>query len=330
MRRMPQHSSRERGAALITVLFITVVMATLSVALVEDVSSGISRAAGRSQTNQARWFALGSEKLAIAALNATARLNPNRHTLNDPWATEGGRFELVGGFIDSELYDAGNCFNVNGLVQETQSGLEANEAQIAQFKLLLTALEIDPIAHDLIVDGLVDWIDSDSQPRGQGSEDYDYLSLAIPYRTPNDLMQDIAELRALRGMTDILLGLLDQFVCALPVAAPSVFNVNTMTPDQAPLLVMLTEARMDRDTAADVIRSRPETGYNDIGNFTSLPQFQNAGLASGTEKQLAIKTRYFELYSNVAFGDSFVQLVSMFDTQASGGIYRISRRFGEI
>ncbi|MGO8609408.1 hypothetical protein ACC848_41335, partial [Rhizobium johnstonii] len=72
-----------------------------------------------------------------------------------------------------------------------------------------------------------------------GAEDSAYTGAATSYRTSGTLMTDISELRAVSGVTPEIYTKLRPWLCTLPVAKPSVINVNTLLPEQAPLFAML-------------------------------------------------------------------------------------------
>ena len=320
----------ERGAALLTVLFITVVMASLSVSLLEESTRSVLSASGRSTTLQARYFALGAEKLAATVLQASRSASPNKTTLQDPWATENGRFDVGEGYIDGTLTDASNCFNVNSLVSDQEGeGLAIDETMLGQFILIMAAFDIEEQQARMLADTIVDWIDEDSQPRPLGAEDFDYLERPVPHRAANSFMLDTSELLALQGMTADVYTIIRPILCARPDMTPSVYNVNTMTPEQAPLLVSLTEGRLQLSQAIELLGATPPAGYPSIQEFLALPPFVDAGLATDAENQLAVKSRYFRLATTVVFGDALVQLESMFDAGAEQGVFLIARRFGE-
>ena len=54
---------------------------------------------------------------------------------------------------------------------------------------------------DAIVDGILDWLDSDDDRRPYGAESADYESLTVPYSAKNGPMQSIDELLKVQGVT---------------------------------------------------------------------------------------------------------------------------------
>ena len=320
----------ERGAALITVLFMVTVMAALSVSLFDQVRFDILKTQSRQLSVQARWFAVGAEQLAVKVLQESIGLSPERTTLNDPWAVMESRFPIPGGFIDGKLSDAGNCFNINSLVSQSESQeLEPNEATSAQLITLLLALEIDETTAEEIAGRLTDWVDSDTQASDRGAEDFDYLALSPAYRTANTFMHDTTELRAIDGMTPALSRLIQPVLCAQPSTDPSLININTLPVERAALLVMLTDGEMPLDTAISVLQQRPVVGWATVDEFLALPAFSETPVpATGTDL-LTLKSRYFTLNTVVAIEDALVQLETRFDADQPNRIKLLSRRFGE-
>ncbi len=312
----PQTPQRERGAALITVLFLVVILSTVALSMTDDVSYAVRRSAAQHNTEQARWFALGAETLALETLRASLAANPNRITLNQPWATEAGRFAIPGGFIDGRLSDAGNCFNINSLIPNAEDrDAEADPRITAQFQKLLLAIGLAEGEIAAIQGPLVDWIDPDGRPSDRGAEDFDYLGLPVPYRTPNTLIADISELRALSAMTPGLYTRLAPFLCALPTRQPATLNANTLSPEQLPLIAMLIggDETPALDRLLEIVTSRPGGGYASAQDFWALPSFEGLQISDADRQQVDVRTRYFRLNARVAYTDAFVQIVSLID-----------------
>lgn len=306
----------EAGAALITVLFLLVVLTTVALSMTERTSHAVKRASAQQVTEQARWFALGAETLAIESLSLSLAASPDRVTLLQPWATEAGRFPIPGGFIEGRLSDAGNCFNVNSLVQSDDAENEAEALRIqTQFTLLMQAAGLADGDIDALRGPLIDWMDPDSRPFDRGAEDFDYLGLTVPYRAPNTLIADITELRALTTMTTELYAQIIPYLCALPTRQPSRVNVNTLIPEQAPLIAMLfaEDESVPLDLIVNAIANRPGGGFSSTDEFWQLEDFAGLQISNDNKQQVDIRTRYFRLNSRVAYIDSFVQLVSLID-----------------
>lgn len=326
----PRHLHDECGAALLTVLVLLTILTSLAVTITAKTGFSIKRADTHQQSEQARWYALGAEALAIESLRQSLLAAPNKTTLDQPWATQAGRFPIPGGFIEGRLSDGGNCFNINHLVGRGDDGTnQSNEPAIAQLRSLLIALDIAENEIESLVGPLVDWIDSDSRPYERGAEDFDYLGLQPPHRTPNSFIADITELRGLRSMTTPLYLRVAPFLCALPTTERSRININTLRPEDAPLLVMLVDDEtFGIEQAIQVLASRPSAGFRSAQEFWALPNFDEFQINEDNRQQVDIRTRFFRLNSRVAYVSAFVQLEAMLDAIQADVIRVRWRRLG--
>jgi general secretion pathway protein K len=66
---------------------------------------------------------------------------------------------------------------------------------------LLTALGVDRIQRDTVVDSIEDWRDANDTTRTNGAESDDYLKMPVPYRARNGNFQDTDELLQVKGIT---------------------------------------------------------------------------------------------------------------------------------
>lgn len=321
----------EKGAALITVLFMVAVMATLSVGLMDRVRYDVLKAGGRAMSDQARWYALSSERLGLQILNQSFSNNAALTTLNDLWAISSGRVEVPGGFVQSVISDRSNCFNLNNLVQfnEETSADEQDEGMADLLVLLLTTAGIESTDASSLKDKLVDWIDQDTQTTELGAEDFEYLTQEYGYRTANTQLHDLSELRAIKEMTPELMAILSPLLCAFPTDERSKININTLKLEQAPILVAFTGGNMPIETAISLIETRPDLGFASAEDFTNLGQFTQYPLSPIAQELITVKSRYFIMNSVVALEDSFVQLESRFDVEDANTIHLVSRRFGD-
>ena len=80
----------------------------------------------------------------------------------------------------------------------------ASENQIrALFTPILTDLNVDNV--DIPIDSLLDWLDSDDEPRENGAEADYYAQLDPPYQPKNGALDTVEELLLVRGITAALL-----------------------------------------------------------------------------------------------------------------------------
>ncbi len=174
--------AQQRGVALLTVLLLVAVMTLLMVAVLNDLRFGLRRSGNAEAMTQAQWYALGSEAVARQRLQALARRDPLRTTLDGGWNDQPINFPLDDGMVSVRLRDRGGCFNLNSVVMGAPEQWQRSDDGANQYLALLDALDIAPQQAQALTDALVDWIDSDTQPGAQGAEDDRYLQAAVPVR----------------------------------------------------------------------------------------------------------------------------------------------------
>lgn len=317
----------ERGAVLITVLLLVTFMSTLAVAMMDDIRVGVLQTANVRMVNQAHWYARGAEALAEQAIVMSWRNSPGRSTLNDAWAQGPTVFPVDGGYIEGEIVDRSNCFNLNSIVEtDGERRFSRREAGVSQYQRLLQALGFGEADAEGLTGALVDWIDSDTAPTNRGAEDSYYTTLPSPYRTANALIAQTTELRAMRGYVEEVYQRILPFVCVLPDAELSFLNVNTLSVDHAPLLWSVLDVDIEESAVRQVIAERPDGGYASLQNFWAHRSFAGVSISDEAKSQMSVRTRYFESRASVVLGEAFVSVTALFEQSADGSLKKISRR----
>jgi general secretion pathway protein K len=300
----------ERGAALLTVLLLVAVISVLAAGALEKLRLSTRLAANGAAIEQARAFAYAAETVATIRVNAILDQDAARTTLAGGWAGRPYSLPVPGGIATLTVTDGGNCFNLNGLVAETGLGVYvARPDHVAEFVRLMKLIGIPGQTAEGIAAATADWIDSDANPLPLGAEDSAYLGKPVPYRTPNTLMTDPSELRAVAGVTPELYDKLARWVCTLPIAKPSQINVNTLQPEQAPLLAMLAPDTMDLGKARALLLQRPDDGYDSVLGFWAIPGLASLNVPQEVKaRQSGVKTYWFAMKIDVtAYGVQLTQ-----------------------
>jgi len=175
------------GFALIAVLWVTVSVATLALAVSIAARSAIATAANRTEITRATWYAEGCAEEARATMADIVTAAPQTG-----WDELDTRVRAAGHTSRAcavALAPAGNRLNVN-------------LADGASLTALFAKLGISPARRDSLVAALLDWRDSDDDPRPFGAEQAWY---AKQHRlTPrNGPLSDIGELACVRGFEAI-------------------------------------------------------------------------------------------------------------------------------
>ena len=304
---------REEGAALLAVLLLVALIATLAMLAADRLSLATKLAGNARAVDQARAYAYGGEALAsLIAADLTDRSRGDM-TSRPEWRDAERVIPVEGGMIRARLSDGGNCFNLNSVVQgDVFSGWKARPQGIDKFGTLLLVLGVPQPRARAVAAALGDWIDSDTTPSPGGAEDEAYAKAAIPYRTANTLIGDPSELRTVAGVTPAIYKLVRPWVCAFNSAELAAININTIRPDQAPLLAMQYGGRLSAPQAAGIIRSRPATGWESVEKFTA-DRLSGLANVTGLQPTLDIRTRWFALDLDVTVDGAQVKERALID-----------------
>src|SRR3546814_16200084 len=98
------------------------------------------------------------------------------------------------------------------------------------------------------------------------------------YLPANGKMADVSELRAVRGVTPKIYARLRPWICALPVTDPVKLNVNTLAPEQAPLVAMMLPGAITIAEARAVLAARPAGGYGSSVRFWAASDRKSGGV----------------------------------------------------
>ncbi|MCG4453613.1 type II secretion system minor pseudopilin GspK [Pseudomonas sp. MMS21-TM103] len=305
----------QRGVALITVMLVVAVVTVVCAGIIARQQLSIRSSANQLHVRQAWQYALGGETLAKALLRRDLLQGDPRAPvdhLEEPWAQALTPFALdEGGELRVHINDPTGRFNLNSLVDQGAP----NDAAVAQFRRLLSGLQIEaPYAERLL-----DWLDADQESSGgYGAEDNQYLLAEPAYRAANRALADVSELRLLLEMTEVDYRRLLPWVSALP--ADATLNVNTAS---ARVLASLVEG-LPLSTAEDLVVRRAGQGYADLPSFLAqLPRLQVQG------QRLAVGSQYFQVISEVSVGDRRQVLRSTLQRASDGSLYVLARDLGQ-
>lgn len=287
----------ERGAALLAVLLLVAVMGALAAAALERLRLSTSLAINSAALDQARSFAVGVESLLVLGVDDLIALSPERTTLAGGWNGDTRTIPMPGGGLaEATIRDGGNCFNINSVGEgNLPTVLTPRAAGIMQFAALMRVLEVPETSARQIAEAAGDWVDADMNRSREGAEDQDYAGAEQGYRTGNTFFADVSELRAVSGMTLEIYERLRPWVCALPTADLSPINVNTLMPDQAPLLAMLAPEQLTVERMRRVLAERPAAGWSSTSDFYNSPGLANVQLPMDVRFQPQLRTRWFKL-----------------------------------
>ncbi|MEK7759113.1 MAG: type II secretion system minor pseudopilin GspK [Pseudomonadota bacterium] len=283
MSRGPRH---QRGLALITAVLVVAIVATVATTLALGEQVWFRQAQNMSNRAQAESLRQGALNYAAILLTRDGKDNKTDH-LGELWAKPLPPLPVEDGMIAFTVSDAQGRFNLNNLVQP--NGAPSSD-HIVMFQRLLIALSLDPG----LSGALRDWLDTNTTVDGPGgAEDIEYLSLPQPYRSANQPLQSVDELRLVKGFSAKIVEKLLPYVTALPV--PTTINVNT-APDQV-LAALFTN--LPASALQPVLDSRVNQPFAGPEQFIArMP----AGTPAPPPSLYGINTGYFLVTIDIRYG----------------------------
>lgn len=277
---------RERGIALITVILIVALAASMAAFMAWQQQIWVRQVENLRDQAQAQAVARTAIDWARAVLADDARKNNVDH-LGENWATVLAPLPVESGQVTGNVADQQGLFNLNNLVRDGK----ASPRDLAVFRRLLERLELPA---DL-ANAVVDWMDEDSDTTYPGgAEDIDYLATDPAYRAANRMMTEMGNLYRVKGVSREMVERLRPFVTALPEPTP--VNVNTAS---AEVLAALFQDLSVTDTKA-LVEARKSGYFRDQADFRShLPATK---LGQIRDNEFSVNSRYFLATSWAKFG----------------------------
>ncbi|OFX05716.1 MAG: hypothetical protein A3E78_03280 [Alphaproteobacteria bacterium RIFCSPHIGHO2_12_FULL_63_12] len=232
----------ERGAALIVVLLLIATLSFILLSITNVVTAAVKRSAADRARTDFYWRAAAGELIAKQMLEKYLATGPAKMAPGEGLFAKALEIPVEGGKATIAFSDATRCFNVNSLVAGSAGSYVENTSGIDAFITMLTAAGLGEGEARKISDVIVDYIDSDSNQRGQGAEDGFYTALPTPFRTGGQLIASVSELRALDGMSRSRYRAIRPWLCALASVQPGEVNINMARDVHAPLLLALQPA----------------------------------------------------------------------------------------
>lgn len=309
MHRRPNNLN-QHGVALLTVLFILVLLTTLVVYLVEDEYLAVRRASNLKDYEQMYQMMAGNEQWAAKMLERDMKEDTKDH-LNEVWNTLLPDTQVEEGRMQAVVVDLQGRFNLNNLNKK-------DDPWYPLFRRLLRVLEMD----ETLADAVIDWVDADQDVSGNGgAEDPDYLSLDPPYRSANQGFGSVGELIRVAGFDESTVSRLTPFVSALPAVNVKI-NINT-APNA--LLRALDPTILSEAAAEGLARGRGEEGYDDIGDF--LGSSELAGQGDKVAPLVDVVSRFFEVRGYAEYGRVRGTLYTLLQKIPSTQQVKVVRRY---
>lgn len=298
----------ERGAALLSILLLVAVLAVIAATTLDRLSLSTRLSVNGNALAQARNYSYAAENIAAARIEDLLSRDAAQTTLEGNWLGQVQAVPVPVGTASVTVHDAGNCFNLNSLVIESQGKYLASAIGQEQFVSLMMVLGVNDNAARSVAAAAADWVDSDNAPLAGGAEDDVYRAAQTPYLSANRLYAHPSELRAVKGVTPAIYAKLRGWICALPDTGLSPLNVNTLLAEQAPLLIMLFPPnKLGPAVARSYLAKRPASGYGSLIRFWGAPELAELQPSTLVQGQVKLTSKYFLLETNVSLGDLVLQ-----------------------
>lgn len=294
---------RERGVALLLVLLIIAVVATMQIETQYTTRIDAQIAANVALDTQFYYLARSGIEAARSLLTEDRRDNKFDAT-TETWAAPIA-YPVDEALVSLSLVDEERKFPLNALVTRTTTAAQGNQpAQVevavdeelyGVFTTLLEKLEIPAE----IAPAVVDWLDPDDDPYGaDGAEINFYERLKPPYKTKNGPFSTLEELRMVRGIDAKAFRALADLVT--PYGSEAKININTAP--QELLTVLLPE--LDAGLIEELIQKRTDEPFqkpSEVKDYLKdFSAFTEDRLKSLTEKRFRTDSSYFTISSSAS------------------------------
>jgi general secretion pathway protein K len=174
-----------RGIALISVLWITGLLAVMAASFVTTSRTEARLARNQLENAKAQALADGGVQRAVLGL---LELEPER-----AWQADGSVYRLDLGEGEVQI-----------TIRDEDGKIDINEGSLELLAGLLEALDLEPDAAEAMAERIADFRDDDSEPEPQGAEDPAYLAAGLPDGAADRPFVSESELLRVLGMTEAL------------------------------------------------------------------------------------------------------------------------------
>ena len=326
------HTSKQGGLALVTVLLIVGLIATLQVFLIEQQHLLIRRISNQNAAEQSFQYGQG-----VTAW-ATRVLHEDQNTVVDYWGedwykfgkppeSQEGQIEDDSGFslqttsqaqqeeepmpvvdfgfdgLQFEISDLQSRFNLNNLQDKNPVAVKAYKTIFLNLLEILEVGEFDE--RERLYGALLDWIDENDLLSANGYESGDYRIKSTPYYSADQKLASIGELRFVEGFTPELITRLKPYVTVLPINNARI-NINTASTEVVAALSAVPVSNLASVSA--FLSEREEEAFlgfqsADIQRAESAIIGASAIGRSPIPNMLQTNSQFFSINTQVTLGD---------------------------
>lgn len=272
-------ASRESGVALVLVLWMLALLATIAHSLAFSSRTDVLAAGNQASQAQAEAYADAAVHRAVRQL-ARNLLTPVDQT--DPWQWKADGITRIWRYRDAEI----------GVTIIRESGkIDINTAPPTLLGGLFTSNGIDQAKAVTLVDAILDWRDNDELRRLHGAERAEYATAGLRHVPGNADFLAIDELRQVLGMSDDLFMRIEPLITVH--SYESGIDLTTAPRDILLALPNATPAQVDRylsERQALLLQGLPVPPFGPAQGFTAGSSNPVFGIQ--VEVVLSDNTRY--------------------------------------
>ncbi len=307
---------KQQGVALITAMLVVSLATIVAVSLLDHLNFDTQRTANILRLDQTLIYNHAAVDVSRELLRLDLDQSNKYDDLNDInlFNTQMAAFPIEGGSISTAIIDLQSCFNLNNLSPEASNP----DQQKALYRKLLEFAGVDAGLAATLTDSLIDWIDSDDLSLQNGAEYDYYLGLQPAYRSANQQLSSISELRLVRGYTQEVYDLVRPFVCVVPSLNTGI-NINTASQE-----VIKSFAQLESH-AEKIIEEREQQSFDTMQSFNDFAK-QTLNIKTLDQNGLQVYSEYFLLRSETTLGTNSSVLYSILYRNQSNGITELLRQ----
>jgi general secretion pathway protein K len=318
-----RNCDKEKGASLLSVLVIVMLMSVAAIAATDALARSVLIMKSSSARAETFWTARGAGEAVATYLTKAMKLNEGNLNAESELFSQPTTLPAGNGVVVVQVSEASNCFNLNALFNSAAGGEVSDEA-LQSYDDLLVAADFDDGEAESLSDKLADWVDADYSTRTYGAEDSYYASQSEPYRAANAKLRSISELKAVAGYDAEVLSRVKGLTCLRPGLEQSVININTLTADQAPLLVALYSGELSADDARAMIDSRPTGGWLNMDEFVQQDAIMKIAPEARNEMAVALASDYLAADIRIGTGGLLTNYQALYRRAETGDVSLVS------
>jgi general secretion pathway protein K len=259
----------EKGVALVLTLVVIALLVSLVVDFSYTMRVDLILAANMRDETKALYAVRSGVELARVILQED---DPDYDALDEDWAL----FDEHPGFIakDDEgrfkgtIVDEASKFPIHTMVNDQG---ELVLARVDQLERIFALLDIDGV----LIDAIVDWLDSDDTAGPAGAEDSYYEGLSPSYPCKDGPLASVEELLLVKGMTEEILygdGEQEGLMQHLTIYSDGLVNINTASS----VVLQSLSGEIDEGLAQTIIDYREEEPFRGIDELQIVPGMTEA------------------------------------------------------